>query len=247
MYFQDLKWYNQLTMEKKRYKTKMMSALFVFFLIFQWNHFLMPQEEMTQSESPYWWHLVVNVDVSGSYHYRFPGEEKGFDGQYHFTTTVLGNLQEDEGDYIFMKAHQEIEPLNWQETVYIPGVKRTFDLKDKIKPNGTLNYVFREKKLIYFDLDFQSLRTPYNNQVIPGPVKQLTLPASAGVPTVNIREKYNRGVMFGTNLITVNDKSIYQDKFVNRNFNWKWETTDNEWTNTHEVKVEIKIVRMEKK
>jgi hypothetical protein len=202
------------------------------------------QDGEIHSNSLYWWHVVITINVKGSYEYK--KENSGIDGKYSFTATILGSLLEDEEDYIFVQAFQEIKNLQWIETVHSNDTGRTFDLKEKVKLDATLNYVFKNKKILAFDFNFSPITTPNNNQVLIGPIKQVILPESAGDASINVGDTYNPGVISGSNQVSVGEIEIYDNKFYNNTFQWTWQDKDNTWINKHLAGATLKITRIEK-
>jgi hypothetical protein len=193
----------------------------------------------------YWWHVVITVNVDGKYFYDT--QNKGFEGEYEFTSVILGSLQEDDVDYIFVQAHQENKDMKWKETVFKNKSRQTADRRKFVQPEATLNYVFRKRNTLSFDFDFQPVPAPVKNKIFPVVVKQLRLPASAGDSAVNTRYGYNRRVVTGSNKVVIKYKSFYENQFNDYTFKWAWMENSKSWQHHHLVDVHVKIIRMEKK
>ncbi len=211
----------------------------------------------------YWWQAELRFTVTGSYSYRHTGmsEQKGFKGMYSFSAVVLGSMSEDDQDYIFLQAYQDIPKISWKETVFDNTTRSESDLSKSINLDPTLNYVFTDKGLLVFDFDFQPLPVPAKSKVFSHRVRKLRLPKSAGDHSVKENSQYNAGIIEGSNKRVVPQKDIYSNKQVSRTFRWKWERKDDsvtpvletgqtinrEWQNTHRVEVTLKIIRLIKK
>ena len=201
-----------------------------------------------QPDSGFWWQVAFKIYVSGQYH--FQANNKGFDGSYSFTAVLLGTLEEDEGDFIFLQAYQNISDAKWKEVTYNQNNRSEQILTGKIKPEVTLNYVFREKGETSFDFDFQPIPVPYKNPLFPEPVYRLCLPQSAAEETINSRAEYREGIIDGSSRIAMADNVLYDKKEneVNRVFKWKWQKKkDASWNSSHDVEVKLKIIRLKKK
>jgi hypothetical protein len=209
-----------------------------------WGVLPAAQKKKEYQQSPYWWQVRLVVDVTGEY--NDTSGNNGFDGKYSFTAVVLGTLQEDEDDYIFVQAYQEIKDLRWNETVIKDNVRKSFDVKDKVNPEVTLNYVFKEKGVVSIDFDFQPVRLPVSNPILTVPGLQLRFPESAGDALVNTKDQYNSGIVSGSNRVTFPDKRIYDYKFTNHTFQWTWLEKNGTWKNRHDAAVKLAIVRMVK-
>jgi len=199
------------------------------------------------TDSGFWWQVEFKIVVSGQYNYQT--NNIGFDGKYSFTTVLLGTLEEDEGDFIFLQAYQDIRGMKWKEVTHNENGRKEQNLVEKIKPEITLNYVFREKGDLSFDFDFQPVPLPYKSTIFPTPVKQLRLPESAAEESINSRAKYKKGIVNGSNRVVLADTAIYhkEKKEVNRVFKWKWQEKKKSWKSVHEVDVRLKIIRLVKK
>ena len=85
-----------------------------------------------QTDSGFWWQVEFKIDVSGQYHYQMGN--KGFDGTYSFTTVLLGTLEEDEGDFIFLQAYQDTREMKWKEAAHSENSRKEQNPAGKIKP-----------------------------------------------------------------------------------------------------------------
>jgi hypothetical protein len=211
------------------------------------------QDQPTKKESPFWWQVELRISVNGTYNYRV--NNKGFEGNYSFIAIVLGTMEEDEDDFIFLQAYQEIQGNKWREVVFNGTGRIGTELGGKIKPEATVNYVFHEKGVLSFDFDFKSIQVPFVSAVFPKPVKSLQLPESAGDDSVYAKINYNKGIVGGSNRVTLAGKDIYKKnkKEINLVFQWKWKEENNgtnentSWKNTHRVETKLKIIRLMKK
>ena len=208
------------------------------------------QERPAKKESPFWWQVELRISINGTYNHRV--DNKGFEGNYSFTAIVLGTMEEDEDDFIFLQAYQGIRENQWKEVVF-DGTRRIgTELGEKIKPEATVNYVFHEKGVLSFDFDFKSIRVPFVSALFPKPVKSLQLPESAGDDSVYAKINYNKGIVGGSNRVTLAGKDIYKKnkKEINRVFQWKWQEGNNgtngdkSWKNAHRVETKLKIIRL---
>jgi hypothetical protein len=197
-----------------------------------------------EPDSFLWWTVELNVSVSGEYSYR--SNNTGFDGKYSFSAVVIGSLDEDEGDYVFAQVYQEIKEITWKETAFSENSRDEFDLSKKIKPDITVNYVFRENGKLSFDFDIRPVKVPHKSPAFPKAVKRLMFPRSAGNDSVKPKKKYNREILNGSNRVETGDKDIYKNKELNPVFQWKWEEKGgaSSWTNRHDVNVKMKIKRL---
>ena len=216
--------------------------------------FLLPvpgQEQQTKKESSFWWQVELRISVNGAYNYRV--DNKGFAGNYSFTSIILGSMEEDEDDYIFLQAYQEIQGNKWKETAFNRTGRSETDLGEKINPEATVNYVSHEKGILSFDFDFKPVRVPTIKAIFPKPFKRLQLPEGAGDDSVHAKIKYNKRMVSGSNRLILSDKDIYDKKEINLVFQWKWKeensnmNVNKSWKNTHEVETKLKIIRLVKK
>jgi hypothetical protein len=246
MVFMTQKWYNLSPMKRQGKKTILVTVmLWLSVLTFLVNPGRLDSTDSeVHSQSPYWWYVEITIEVKGNYTYR--QAPAGIDGEYAFTATILGTMQEDEDDYIFVQAFQQIKNLKWNERVFKGNVKHNFDLKEKIKPEVTLNYVFKNKKVLAFDFTFLPIGIPNNNQVLAGPLYEILLPESSGDTSINIGDVYNPGVLSGSNMVIVNEKDIYNNTFFNRTFEWSWSEQKSGLTHRHRAKSILKITRRQK-
>lgn len=196
-------------------------------------------------QNKYWWHVVITVGVDGKYFYETPGQ--GFEGEYAFTSVILGSLQEDDGDFIFVQAHQENKDIGWKETVFKNKARQTVDRRKHVKLDATLNYVFRKGSNLSFDFDFQPVPAPVKNKVFPQPVKKIRLPASAGDSSISAKAGYNKRVVTGSNRMVIKYKTFYTNQFNDYNFKWSWMENGKNWQQHHLVEVHMKIYRMTRK
>ncbi len=206
--------------------------IFVFLGIF----LLTGQEKKKYPQSPYWWQVQLTIHSRGQYSHH--SGNNSLNGKYSFSTIILGSLEEDDEDFIFVQLTQDINDPQWVETVSNANVQETFDLKNKLRPDATVNYVFRNKGILCFDFDFQPLNVPFH--------KKLRLPESAGDATVDIKEDYNKGILTGSNQVELEDKDIYNNPINNPTFSWSWQEKKETWSNHHHATVTLKIHRQVK-
>ncbi len=205
---------------------------------------LLAGEEKSYSKSPYWWQVRLVIDVTGEY--GFHGTNTGYEGKYSFSAVILGTLAEDEDDYIFVQAHQEIKNTRWEETVFNGKTRKISDLSAQVNPDGTLNYVFKNKDILSFDFDFQPVPVPFRNPGPPDSIKKLGLPKSAGDNSVNSKKGYNSRILSGSNRVVLPEKEMYKNQFTNHSFNWTWLKKNGSWRNRHDAGVKLRIVRLKK-
>lgn len=231
-------------------------TLLLFVLLSGSFHLAASTPKRTQPEkkaSQFWWQVELRIAVNGKYSYRI--DNKGFDGNYSFTALVLGSMDEDEGDFIFLQAYQDIRDMKWNETAFNQNRRLESGLSEKIKPDITVNYVFHEKGILSFDFDFKPVPVPSKSTIFSIPVKRLRFPESTGDNSVNAKVIYNQGIINGSDRVTLASKDIYNQKEVNRVFQWKWKeenasnntNMNNSWKNYHQVEIALKIIRMVKK
>jgi hypothetical protein len=208
-----------------------------------------PEEKVSQ----FWWQVELRIAVNGEYSYCI--DNKGFNGSYSFTALVLGSMDEDEDDFIFLQAYQDIRDMKWKETAFDQSGRLESNLSEKIKPDVTVNYVFHEKGILSFDFDFKRVPLPSKSTIFSKPVKCLRFPESTGDDSVNAKVIYNQGIINGSDRVTLASKDIYNQKEVNRVFQWKWKDVNasnntnmnNSWKNYHQVEIKLKIIRLKKK
>jgi hypothetical protein len=219
------------------------NRLILILLAFQCLSFASSQKPV----SPYWWQIELRISASGEYAFR--DEDKAFDGNYSFTSVILGAVHEDDDDYVFIQVHQETSEIKWKESIFDENSRREFDLSEKIKPEITFNYISHNKEAMLFDFDSKPISVPHKCSIFPAAVKQIPLPVSAGDDFNETRKKYKKGVIFGSHRVTVTDRDIYDNNEIKRVFEWNWEnkTGDSSWINRHHTKVTLKILRMLKK
>jgi hypothetical protein len=211
------------------------------------------QNQSEEKVSQFWWQVELRIAVDGEYSYR--NANKGFNGNYSFTAVVLGSMDEDEDDFIFLQAYQDIRDMIWNETAFNQSGHFESDLSEKIKPDVTVNYVFHEKGILSFDFDFKPVPVPSKSTIFSIPVKRLRFPESAGDDSVNTKIIYNQGIINGSHRVILASKDIYNQKEVNRVFQWRWKevnASDNtnmndSWKNSHQVEITLKIIRLGKK
>jgi hypothetical protein len=211
------------------------------------------QNQPKEKVSQFWWQVELRIAVNGEYSYRI--DNKGFNGNYSFTAVVLGSMDEDEDDFIFLQAYQDTRDMKWNETAFNQNGRLESDLSGKIKPDITVNYVFHEKGILSFDFDFKPVPVPSKSTIFSKPVKRLRFPESAGDDSVNAKIIYNQGIINGSHRVTLASKDIYNQKEVNRVFQWKWKeenasnnsNMNNSWKNAHQVEMTLKIIRLKKK
>lgn len=201
--------------------------------------------ELTGEKSNYWWHVVITVKIDGKYFYESQGQ--GFDGEYAFTSVILGSLQEDDGDFIFVQAHQENDNLKWKETVHKDASHQTVDRSKTVQPDATLNYVFKKEDDLFFDFDFRPVYAPVKSELYPKPVMRVRLPSSAGDASISTKGGYNKRVVTGSNNMVIKYKTFYTRQFNEYTFKWSWMDDARHRQQHHLVDVHMKINRMTKK
>jgi len=194
---------------------------------------------------PLWWQVVLNISTSGEYAYKPEGNTPGFNGTFFFNIVVVGTLQEDGGDYMFMQLLQQTQASRWKETVSGPVKQSAVDLSNKLRPDITINYAFLEKGILSFDFSFKPLPVPFKNKFFLEPHTYLDLPESAGEETIREKLKYKMGIISGDNRVALPNKLIYDNVQTNREFAWKWKQNNpgNRWTSSHEITVKLTIIR----
>jgi hypothetical protein len=142
-------------------------------------------------------------------------------------------------DYILYQGDKKITALNWNEIVYNEkeGVKRR-DLSNTIKPDTRLNYVLRENRKLYFDLE-TFLETPILEST--DPFHKFLLPRSALNKTINGQDKYNKYVKKGSNGVQLPIKLILDQTETIKEFHWQWRRTNHDFKNSHSVELKLKI------
>jgi hypothetical protein len=85
------------------------------------------------------------------------------------------------------------------------------------------------------------LKTPAPGN--PHPLEKFLLPRSALNKTINHHDKYNKNVVNGSNKIQMREKPILKQTETEKEFQWQWQRKKNGLSNTHSVKVELKIVK----
>ena len=194
-----------------------------------------------------WWQAELRITVTGEYACQ-PGKN-GFTGNYSFTAVVLGTMEDDDDeDFIFVQAHQQISGLKWQETIYKENREKQFNLHGKIKPETNLNYVFGRNGRHSFDIEIKPVTVPYKNPLLSGPIKSLHLPESAGDETIADKTHYNSKITGGSNRVVTTVKDMYSQKEIHRVFKWQWQKKDpvTAWSHSHEVEATLKIIPLKK-
>ncbi len=211
------------------------------------------QKQPGKKASQFWWQVELHIAADGEYAFRI--DDKGFDGIYSFTAVVLGSLDEDEDDFIFLQVFQDIRDMKWREAAFNRSGRLESDLSGKIKPDVTVNYVFHEKGIISFGFDFKPVPVPSESTVFSKPVKHLRFPESAGDDSVKDSAVYNQGIIDGSHRVALAGKDIYDQKEINRVFQWKWKEANaskntgmkHSWENSHQVEIKLKMIRLVKK
>jgi hypothetical protein len=217
------------------------------------------------SETPrYWWQAELRITVDGEYSYKTHMKNKNFDGKYAFTSVILGSMEEDKPDFIFLQAYQANQELRWSENMQNDSTRKAVNRSKEIKPDPTLNYVFQKDGILSFDFDFRRIPVPGKTSVFPKTVKKLRLPESAGDSSVKTKTVYNKGIVDGSNRLELPKKEIYAQKEITRTYRWKWQEQRIEtevqprgdtrapsiprksWLNRHTVEVNLKIFRVTK-
>jgi len=217
------------------------------------------------SKTPrYWWQAELRITVNGEYSYKSHLKNKNFDGKYAFTAVILGSMEEDKPDFIFLQAYQANQKLRWSEVMQNDKTRKAVNRSKEVKPDPTLNYVFQKDGILSFDFDFRRIPVPGKTSVFPKTVKKLRLPESAGDASVKTKTQYNKGILEGSNHLELPRKEIYAQKETTRTYRWKWqehriETEEQpqddrqsssiprkSWLNRHTVEVKLKILRVEK-
>jgi hypothetical protein len=195
-----------------------------------------------------WWQVELRTAVTGDYSYQKP--DNGFEGNYSFTATVLGTMEDDDDDdFIFVQAHREISGKKWEETIYKQKEKKQFNLHSKINPEINLNYVFARGGELSFDIEIMPVLVPYENPLLTCSIKSVHLPESAGDETIADKAHYNNGITSGSNRIVVSVKDMYSQKEIHRVFKWKWQEKDllSSWSHSHQVEATLTIIPLKKK
>lgn len=211
--------------------------------------------ETGKSDPPFWWRVEMRVTVTGDYRFLDETDDEanngfsgfnGFSGRYAFTMVLLGSLQPDEGDYIFFQAFSDAARVSWLETSGEGENRKRKNYSLAIKPDMTLNYVFKEKGKLLFDFDIQSVEVPLGETITPFPAMTLLLPCSAGDETVQSKTSYDKGIINGSNAVVLGDRDLYEQPEIQRNYHWAWKKTKAGWLNRHKVNVQLKIIRLKK-
>jgi hypothetical protein len=200
-----------------------------------------------ESDSQFWWQVKIFVTVKGEYVSYV--KDKGFDGRYSFTSQILGAMQEDERDFIFVQALENATGLKWVENLHRGDTDKQLDLSGKIKPAAKLNYVFRTGEELFFDIDIEPVTVPYENSFLASPQQSLLLPKSAGDETVQVKSRYNKGIESGSNHVVIAVQDFYDNEEIERRFQWLWmeKNASSHWRNNHEVELTLQILRLKKK
>ena len=194
-----------------------------------------------------WWQVEVRLAVTGEYAQQT--ENNGFDGNYSFTAVVLGTMEDDDDDdFIFVQAHQQISGMKWEETIYKQKEKKQCNLHGKIYPETNLNYVFARDGELSFDIEIKPLSVPYENSPLMSSIKSLHFPESAGDETIADKNHYNNGITRGSNRIVAAVKDMYSGKDIYRVFKWKWQEKDpvSSWSHSHQVEATLTIIPLKK-
>lgn len=166
-----------------------------------------------------WWQVELRTTVAGEY--AFQKNNNGFEGNYSFTATVLGTMEDDDADdFIFVQAHREISGMKWEETIIKQKEKKQCNLHGKINPETNLNYVFARDGQLSFDIEIMPVLIPHENPLLVCPIKRLHLPESAGDKTITDKTHYNNGITTGSNRIVVAVEDMYSQKEIHRVFKW---------------------------
>ena len=200
---------------------------------------LLPQP----GESGIWWQVELRAAVTGTYSYR--SGLLGYEGEYSFTAQVLGTLQEDEDDFIFVQAYEKVSDLAWKETAFDGAKNKTTNLAGKIKPTATLNYVFKGEEGVSFAFGIEPVKVNYP-PLLPGLLSRiLQMPKSAEDESVNPDHDYEKGITVGSNRLELPVKDMYSEGVTDRVFKWKWESKQDSpsWQEAHDVEVTLKILR----
>jgi len=211
--------------------------LLIILHIFSFNMFPKPQE------AGIWWQVELRITVNGSYAYQ--SDSKGYSGTYSFIKLVLGTLQEDEDDFIFVQAYEKTSGLSWKESVFDDKDNKETDLSKKIILSATLNYVFRRDEELAFDFGMEPVKVPYVNSDTTLPSRKLKMPESAGDYAVKSDHSYEKNIKDGSNQLVLSVKDIYNQKELNKKFKWQWEKKDDSppGQSSHNVTAILKILR----
>ncbi|MFC2155372.1 hypothetical protein ACFLRB_02630 [Acidobacteriota bacterium] len=196
--------------------------------------------------SKYWWQIEIILSVNGEYEYRYTGGDTE-KGAYSFDIHSNASMERDNGDYLLYKGGVETGHITWKETTYRDNESiKDSDLSRKISPVFELYYVMRREGKIYFDCAIASISLPFGSEK---PVVELFLPGSAENETINPRKKYNSGISLGTNVVEVNEASIYREKEITKIFSWVWQGSKTTWppiSSSHRAQLKLTIRRQAK-
>jgi hypothetical protein len=194
-----------------------------------------------------WWQVELRLAVTGEYAHQT--NNNGFEGNYSFTAVVLGTMEDDDDDdFIFVQAHQQISGMKWEETIYKQKEKKQCNLHGKINPETNLNYVFARDGELSFDIEIKPLSVPSENSPLMSSIKSLHLPESAGDETITDKTHYNNGITRGSNRVVAAVKDMYSQKEIHRVFKWKWQEKDpvSSWSHSHQVQATLTIIPLKK-
>lgn len=185
-----------------------------------------------------WWQVELKMSISGDYGYNY--NNKNHKGEYSFEILSTASMEQDcDKDYILYQGETNISVQKWKEIIDI-NTPETTDLAEKMKPDIRMNYVLKENRKLYFDFEvFLKTPAPGNSN----PLEKFLLPRSALNKTINQHDKYNKNVVNGSNKIQMPEKFILKQTETEKEFQWQWQRKKNGFSNTHSVKVELKIVK----
>ncbi len=194
------------------------------------------------TETGTWWEVQLLMTVSGSYRYYYNNDTIA--GEYSFKIISTASMEQDNsGDYILYPSGEQISVINWKERTADKedGFKTTAtDLAKTMTPSMQLNYVIKEYRKLYFDFEV-FLKAPVLDNAHP--FNQFILPRSALNQGIDRKNKYNKNVRKGSNVVQIAEKLFLKQVETVKTFNWQWQRENPNFFNSHSVALELKIIK----
>lgn len=195
-----------------------------------------------------WWEATLRMEVKGEYQ-RMAGTENRL-GEYAFVVISHSSMELDpDGDYLIYPGPWRVEGLTWREAPAAPWPadqtdsaddtpikkERIKDLSQHIRVEFRLNYLLREHEMIIMDFETMMKKTP------EGPewesLGEVALPRSELNHSIHPGDKYNRGVVEGSNVIQISE-ALTRPPQGRESFRWRWKRD----AQTHAVTAELIII-----
>ncbi|MCU0288291.1 MAG: hypothetical protein MUF15_18090 [Acidobacteria bacterium] len=192
-------------------------------------------------ETRTWWEIQLLINADGNY--KYDTNDNTINGKYSFKIVSSASMEQDKsGDYILYQGSERIPVIDWQETSAdkIGNNITTTDLSKTMMPGIHLNYVIKKNGKLFFDFDIF-----FNAPIVDNghPFKGFLLPRSALNQSLDPKNKYNKNVCQGSNSVEVLEEVFLNQEEMVKTFTWQWQRKKTDFFNSHNVTVELKIIK----